>query len=161
MSSTYVAPFERLGACLDEIGSIDPTYRTTGEKQHALIALARAKARIAAEELRILATGDDIAETTGARSTAAWLADETRDNPGTIRRHAALADALEKRWTRVREAMASGSVNLAQATVMVAALDGLPKELGDDLRARPRRTWWRRPQCSVPASCRYWAGGCW
>src|SRR5262245_1507843 len=136
MSSTYVAPFERLGACLDEIGSIDPTYRTTGEKQDALVALARAKARIAAEELRILATADDIAETTGARSTAAWLADETRDNPGTIRRNAALADALEKRWTRTGTAFRAGAVNQAQVTVMVAALDGLPKELGDDLRVK-------------------------
>jgi hypothetical protein len=136
MSSTYAAPFERLGACLDEIGSIDPTYRTTGEKQRALIALAHAKARIAAEELRILANGDDIAETTGARSTAAWLADQTRDNPGTLRRHAALADALEKRWTRTGTAFRAGAVNQAQATVMVAALDGLPKELGDDLRVK-------------------------
>src|SRR5262245_22956521 len=136
MSSTYAAPIERLGACLDEIGAIDPTYRTTGEKQDALVALARAKSRIAAEELRILATGDDIAIATGARSTAAWLADGTRDNPGTIRRHAALADALEKRWTKTRDALAAGAVNLAQATVMVAALDGLPKELGDDLRVK-------------------------
>jgi hypothetical protein len=136
MSSTYAAPFERLGACLDEIGAIDPTYRSTGEKQHALIALAHAKARIAAEELRILANGDDIAEVTGARSTAAWLADQTRDAHGTIRRHAALADALEKRWTRTGTAFRAGSVNLAQATVMVAALDGLPKELGDDLRVK-------------------------
>src|SRR5262249_43365992 len=136
MSSTYAAPFERLSACLDEIGAIDPTYRTTGEKQAALIALARAKARIAAEELRILANGHDIAEVTGARSTAAWLADQTRDNPGTVRRQAALAEALEKRWTRVREALAAGTLNQAQATVMVAALDGLPKELGDDLRVK-------------------------
>src|SRR5262245_41352836 len=136
MSSTYAAPIERLGACLDEIGAIDPTYRTTGEKQDALVALARAKSRIAAEELRILATGDDIAIATGARSTAAWLADGTRDNPGTIRRHAALADALEKRWTKTRDALAAGAVNLAQATVMVAALDGVPKERGDDLRVK-------------------------
>jgi hypothetical protein len=92
--------------------------------------LARAKARIAAEELRILANGDDIAEVTGARSTAAWLADQTRDSPSTLRRHAALADALERRWTKVRDALAAGSVNLAQASVIVAALDGLPKGAG-------------------------------
>src|SRR5262245_38139143 len=126
MPSTYAAPFERLGACLDEIGSIDRTYRTTGEKQEALVGLPQVIARAQAEQLRILATGDDIAEVTGARSTAAWLADQTRDNPGTIRRHAALAEALEKRWTRTRDALAAGSVNLAQATVMVAALDALP-----------------------------------
>src|SRR5262245_41814280 len=114
MSSTYAAPFERLVACLDELGAIDPTYRTTGEKQEALVGLSEVIARAQAEQLRILATADDIAEVTGARSTAAWLADETRDNPGTIRRQAALADALEKRWTRARDALAAGAVNLAQ-----------------------------------------------
>jgi hypothetical protein len=118
------SPFERLGACLDEIGAIDPTYRSTGEKQQAaLVGLSEVIARAQAEQLRILATSGDIAEATGARTTAAWLADQTRDNPGTLRRHAALADALEKRWTKTRHALAAGSVNLAQATVMVAALD--------------------------------------
>jgi hypothetical protein len=136
MSSTYAAPFKRLSACLDEIGSIDPTYRTTGEKQHALVGLSEVIARAQAEQLRILASADDIAEVTGARSTAAWLADQTRDNPGTIRRHAALADALERRWTRTGAAFRAGLLNLAQVRVMVEALGALPKELGDDLRVK-------------------------
>jgi hypothetical protein len=136
MSSTYAAPFERLSACLDEISAIDPTYRSTGEKQHALVGLSEVIARAHAEQLRILGSADDIAEVTGARTTAAWLADQTRDNPGTLRRHAALADALDKRWTRTGVAFRAGAVNLAQVTVMVAALDGLPKELGDDLRVK-------------------------
>src|SRR5262245_16698848 len=117
MSSTYAAPFERLGACLDEIGSIDPTYRTTGEKQEALVGLSEVIARAQAEQLRILATADDIVEVTGARSTAAWLADETRDARGTLRRHAALAHALEKRWTRTGAAFRAGAVNQAQVRV--------------------------------------------
>jgi hypothetical protein len=33
MSSTYAASFARLAECLDEIASIDPTYRITPEKQ--------------------------------------------------------------------------------------------------------------------------------
>ena len=39
----------------------------------------------------MLAASDDIAEETGDRSTATWLATQTRDNHGTVRRHAALA----------------------------------------------------------------------
>ena len=56
--------------------------------------------RIEAAELRVLAASDDIAEATGDRSTAAWLATQTRDAHGTVRRNAALASALESRWAQ-------------------------------------------------------------
>ena len=55
-------------------------------------------------ELRVLAASDDIAEATGDRSTAAWLATQTRDNHGTVRRHAALAASLGSRWNQTAEA---------------------------------------------------------
>src|SRR4051794_6515830 len=136
MSSSYAEPFERLEACLDELAAIDPTYRTTAEKGGALIGLARVKARVAAAELRLLASADDVAESTGARTAAAWLAEETRDAPGTLRRDAALAAALHRRWERVGAALSAGVVNLAQTRVLADALDGLPKDLGEDLRVR-------------------------
>src|SRR5262245_45035984 len=91
---------ETIDRLLDEAASYDPIYLRTGEKQAALTLGARIESRAAAVKMKVLANADDIAETTGARSTAAWLADETRDNLGTIQRHAALADALEKRWTK-------------------------------------------------------------
>jgi hypothetical protein len=127
---------ETIDQLLTEAASYDPIYLRTGEKQTALTLEAQVEAKLHAVKCRVLANGDDIAEVTGARSTAAWLADQTRDAHGTIRRHAALADALERRWTRTGAAFRTGAVNLAQATVMVAALDGLPKELGDDLRVK-------------------------
>ena len=99
MSSTYAEPLDRLDGVLDELASIGPEFRSTGERQEFLLRVARAKARLAAEELRVLAASDDIAEATGDRSTAAWLATQTRDNHGTVRRHAALASALDSRWT--------------------------------------------------------------
>ena len=83
--------------------------------------------------LRVLAASDDIAEATGDRSTAAWLATQTRDNHGTVRRHAALAASLGSTWTQTAEALGAGDLNVAQARVIVEALDALPDELGDDL----------------------------
>jgi hypothetical protein len=131
-----LACLETIDELLGEAASYDPIYLRTGEKQTALTLGARIESRAAAVKLKVLANGDDIAEATGARSTAAWLADQTRDNPGTIRRHAALADALDQPWHQTDQALAAGAVNVAQATVMVAALEALPKELGDDLRVK-------------------------
>src|SRR3954454_15792930 len=111
MSSSYAEPFERLEACLDELAAIDRIYRTTSEKQQALVGLSRTIARAHAERLRILASAEDVAESTGARTAAAWLAEETRDAPGTVRRDPAPAAALHRRWERVGAALAAGQVN--------------------------------------------------
>ena len=108
MSSTYAEPLDRLDGVLDELASISPEFRSTGERRDLLLRVARAKARLVAEELRVLAASDDIAEATGDRSTASWLATQTRDNHGTVRRHAALAASLGSTWTRTANALGAG-----------------------------------------------------
>src|SRR5215204_930435 len=133
MSSTYAEPLDLVERGLDELAAIGPEFRTLGERREFLLRVARVKARVVAEDLRVLAASDDIAEETGDRSTAAWLATQTRDNHGTVRRHASLAAALESRWNQTADALGAGDVNLAQARVIVEALDALPDELGDDL----------------------------
>ena len=82
MSSSYAAPFERLDGALDEIAAIDPTYRRSQEKQAAMVGLSRVIARAQAQLLRILVTAEDVAVVTGARTTAAWLAEATPGPPG-------------------------------------------------------------------------------
>ena len=143
MSSTYAEPLETVERGLDELATISPEFRTTGEKQQFLLRVARVKARLVAEELRVLAAADDIAEATGDRSTATWLATQTRDNHGAVRRQAALASALDSRWTRTADALGAGEVNLAQARIIVESLEALPTDVGDDLigqgRGLPRR----------------------
>ena len=79
MSSTYAESFARLTDALDEIAAINPAFRTRVEKQDLMVGLAAFIARAQAQQLRVLATADDVAEHTGSRSAAAWLADETRD----------------------------------------------------------------------------------
>jgi hypothetical protein len=121
---------------LDELAAISPAFRTLGERREFLLRVARVKARLAAEELRVLAASDDIAEETGDRSTAVWLATQSREAHGTVRRQAALAVALGSRWGRTAEALGAGDLNLAQARVVVEALEALPDDLGDDLVAK-------------------------
>ena len=67
---------------LDELAAISPEFRTTAEKQEHLVGISRLIARAEAERLRVLASAGDIADATRTRSTAAWLAEETRDAHG-------------------------------------------------------------------------------
>src|SRR6478609_466408 len=124
MSSTYAEPLDRLDAVVDELAAI---------RQEFLVEISRLISRAEAERLRVLAASDDIAEATGDRSTASWLATQTRDNHGTVRRHAALAASLGSTWVRTANALGAGDLHLAQARVIVEALEVLPGELGDDL----------------------------
>ena len=124
---------EAIDGLLDEALSVDPMFMRTGDKMDGLTAWARLEARVAAVKLRVLAASDDIADETGARSTATWLANETRDAHGAAQRAAKLAQAMA-RHRLVGDALAAGSVNAAQAHVITEAVDALPKELDSDLR---------------------------
>ena len=134
---------------------------TTKQKQTALVELTRLSARVESLKLRVLAAADDIALETGARSTAAWLADTTRDNHGTVLRSARLAAAVDDRYRHVGAALADGRVNLAQAHVITTALDALPGDLDPTLRAKGEHTWSSRPTSSDPASYAASATGSW
>ncbi len=122
----------RVGPGRDRGPDLPDHHREAGRPDRLVPLIGRAQA----QQLRVLAAADDIAIETGDRSTAHWLATQTRDNPGTLRRHAALADALDRRWTGVADAFATGDLNLAQVRVIADALDALPSDLGDDLRAK-------------------------
>jgi hypothetical protein len=136
MSSTYAEPLEVIERGLDDLAQIDPGYRTTGEQKDLLVGLSRFISRAEAERMRVLAVADDIAVEAGARSTAHWLADATRDNIGPVRRLSVLAEALDQRWTEVGAALAEGAVNVPQAHVIVEALDALPASLDSETRAK-------------------------
>jgi hypothetical protein len=101
MSTTYTGPLDRIEGALDELAAISPAFRTTGEKQELLVGMSRLIARAQAEWMRVLASADDVADATGDRSTATWLANQTRDAHGVVRRHAALAADLADRWVQV------------------------------------------------------------
>jgi hypothetical protein len=129
MNHPVLSVYAAIDAAFDEITGVDPTYMSMEQRQAALVHSARVRARADAWELRLLAASGDIAEATGARSSAAWVAVETREAHGVVRRRASLASALDERWGEVGTGLEVGVLNLAQARVIVEALDALPDEL--------------------------------
>jgi hypothetical protein len=118
-----------IGAALKDVADIEPAFMRTAEKADALLALSRIETEVTALRLRIMAAADDVAEETGARDVAAWLAHETHASPRSCRAELHLAAALDARCTRLGAAVADGSVNIAQAEVIARALDELPDDL--------------------------------
>ncbi len=137
MTHPVLSAIAAMHAAFEEIAGVDPIYMSVAEKKTAMVESAKLRARADALDLKLLAAGDvDVAEDTGTRSTAAWLADTTRDASGTLRRKADLAKALETRWTQTREALAAGRVNLPQTRVITEALDALPGDLDEALLSK-------------------------
>ena len=133
MNHPVLTTIAAVRAALDEVGTVNPTYMSVAEKKTALIGLAQARARVEALQMRVLAAADDVAVETGARSTAHWLAEATRDRIGSLRQASALAVALGERWSDVQTALSDGAVNVAQARVITEALDALPADLDSEL----------------------------
>ncbi len=152
---------DTIGAALDDVASVEPVFMTTKQKQTALVELTKLSARVESLKLRVLAAADDIAHENGARSTAAWLADTTRDHHGTVLRSARLAAAVDERYRHVGAALADGRVNLAQAHVITTALDALPGDLDPTLRAKGEQHLVEQADSSDPASYAASATGSW
>jgi hypothetical protein len=130
-------------ACADEIESAlkdvagaDPAFMRPDEKGEALRRLSRLGDQVTALRLRVMAGAGEVAEATADHSVATWLASETRTDPRERAGELALGLGLETRWPRVREAVADGAVNLAQARVIVHALDVPVAEVGPEVVAR-------------------------
>jgi hypothetical protein len=121
-------------ALLDQVSSLDPAYMRTTEKESALRGLARLSARLDSLRLRVVAAAGDVAADDGARDVAAWLGAEVNADRGVARRELRLAHALDIRWSQVREALARGDLSVAQAEMIVQALEALPGEVGLEVR---------------------------
>ena len=102
MNHPVLSALAAMDAAFDEICGVDPMYMSVAEKKAAMVQTARLRARAEALDLRLLAAGEvDVADDTGARSTAVWLADQTREAHGAVRNRAVLAQALRAsgpRW---------------------------------------------------------------
>ncbi len=99
--------------------------RTSGPR---CCSLGRVEAQLSALRLRLMAASDDVALDEGARDVAALVTHLTHTDGGTNRRDLVLAESLDCRWRQVATALAAGDVNLAQARVIVHALDDLPHD---------------------------------
>ena len=118
----------RAGARLDEL-TVTPVWSMTPEEQReALVALTRLETQVAALRLAVLAEADRSGATVAqaAGSAADYLAVETRQTHRAARADLRLGEALETR-THLAAGIAAGRVNVAQARVIVTALDRLPR----------------------------------
>jgi hypothetical protein len=119
---------------LVDVAEVDPVYMSADDKATALLGLSAALDRIEELRMRVLAAADDVAAREGARDAAAWLAHHGRRDRGECRRRLRLARALGERKSTAR-ALRDGEVNLAQAEVLVRAVDALPAGVDADVRS--------------------------
>jgi hypothetical protein len=128
-----LAAMSAVDTTLASVAEVDPMYMSVEEKGAALLGLSSILDRVEEVRLRVLASADDVAAQEGARDAAAWLAHHGRRDPGECRRQLRLARALVER-APTAGALRDGGVNLAQAEVVVRALDALPEEIDTAVR---------------------------
>jgi hypothetical protein len=118
-----------ISRALDSVAQVDPMFMTTADKAEALVVLTRLGDRLEALRLRQVAASGDVAEQDGSRHVGTWLGPRTMTDtsPNTAAQH--LATDLDAHWHQVAAGLGEGSVNLAQAKVIVTALN----QLGDDV----------------------------
>ena len=118
---------------LDEVSLIGLDQAATAA---SLVEIAAAEARLGELKHRVLAHASSVRveEATGAATTATWLARATRTTVRSSRRAVHLATALET-YARLREGYAAGAVNTEQAEVIARALDALPTDIPNTVKA--------------------------
>jgi hypothetical protein len=124
---------DALDAALKDVADLDPAFMRTAEKEQALTRLTVLGGRLEELRLRVLASADDVAAEHGARDAAAWVAHQARLDRGESRRSLRLAEALAGRRSGIATGMREGSVNPAQAAVIVRALEELPADLDPEV----------------------------
>jgi hypothetical protein len=125
-----VAAASDIRSLLKGVAGVNPTFMTTDEKATALGELVRAEGQLAELRLRVLADSRDLADATGAKDAAGWLAHQTRTRFTDARADLALATALDRERPVLTAGMRDGQVTAAQAHVIRRAIDALPARVG-------------------------------
>lgn len=132
MTHPIVACASDMSGLLKAVADVNPTFMSTEDKASALKGLARVEAQVAELRLRVLVDAGDLAEQTAAKDAAGWLAQQTRVRFDVARADLALAVALDRLYPTLAAALRAGEVNVAQARVIVRALDALPDSVDAD-----------------------------
>ena len=124
-----------LESLLDETRDVAAWSMTPANLQAVLPRLTRAAARLAEVELRVLRAADaaSVGDDVGATNTAHWWAHTTGQRIPAARAATVFAEKLDAGHEAVRTALAAGRVQVAQARVIVAAVEELPTDLGADV----------------------------
>src|SRR5262245_45034178 len=125
----------RLHEVLDELSTETTWALSPAELGECLEEAYAAQARIAELTLGLVAQAEssDLATHDGEAGLIAWLRDRVRLAPAEARREIKLAVSLAEHDV-VRAALGSGAFPVASASVVAAALDGLPAEVEESVR---------------------------
>lgn len=125
---------EEIAAALSGVAGVPAAWMELEDRRTALRQLTQLCSRLEAVRHGLLAHGDEIAHDVGARDIASWLAVDQRLDRHDVARDSRLADALEHRWSALRDAFADGRVHRVQAAVIATSLDQLPDHVPDPVR---------------------------
>jgi len=119
----------RLHEDLDAVSDVATWSLNPAETRDLLVQITRATARLAEVEARVLTHADAIEAgvSTGATSTATWLAHTTKQTRSTAHRKTHLAKALDTH-DATREALGRGDLHVEQAAVIAHAVEQLPDD---------------------------------
>ena len=121
--------------------------------------VARLEAMTAELKLRVVAAAEDAARRGRCPRHRRLVASVTRADFPAGRAQGRLAEALDRRWTRVAAGMADGVVSAAQASVVVdVPSTTCPTTSTPSCWRRPRPRWSPCAPSSGPASCAASAG---
>ncbi|GAA1449695.1 hypothetical protein GCM10009641_80530 [Mycobacterium cookii] len=127
-----LAAVSDIRSVLKGVAGVNPTFMSTSDKAAALRELVAAEAQLVELRLRVLADAGDLADATGAKDTAGWLAHQTRTRFSDARADMGLATVLDRERPVLAAGMREGAVTLAQAHVIRRALDTLPAAVDAD-----------------------------
>ncbi len=121
---------------LKEVADVDPVFMSAAEKEAAMLRLCRLGDQVTELLMRVMANSEDVASEAGARDAAAWLAHRDRRDRSEMRRTLRLGQALDRRRPGIARGLRDGGVNLAQAEVIVRAVEELPGDLDPEVAAQ-------------------------
>ena len=130
---SVLAAVAAVESALAEVAGVDPLFLGTEEKAAALLGLSAGIDRLEELRMRVLAVADDVAAAEGARDAATWLAHHGRRDRAECRRRLRLGRALAEHESTAH-ALRDGAISLAQAEVVLDAVDALPDRVGPATR---------------------------
>ena len=124
---------EALSGALDRLGPVAAWSMTPAEQRAVLVGLERQQARLAELRLRVLVAADRnrVGADSGATSTAAWLAHQTKTPRRACFRDLHLAEALDGEFEATRGALAAGVIDVEKAWVIIGAVRALVEDYDD------------------------------
>ncbi len=127
---------DSLHGALERLAETPAWAMSPVEQREALVSLTRAASRLAELRLRVLVAADvnEVGADSGATSTTAWLAHETKTTTQRCFEDLHLARKLDEPFDATRRALAAGDIDVRKAQVITRAVEALTSEY-DELPA--------------------------